>query len=294
MEGPVLGIVVLTAFAILLSLTVLYLLLSIKYKEFTVFLKIGLITYDLLLEISILIFCFLVPSPLSKDFSFYKAFNQTQFIYSRSIHSVQIFYMAWALYKAIVKKSIVSNKAIFKFALFSNILTLGIALTYVILLILFPNSYTTIGIIFTFFIQDIPSILISFPLIWFYYHIRKTLKQEFLASIPIAQQKRAIAKQLIFYPIIFLLYFVIYLLTALTIFKAIESSDTLVTVLETSLCIYPILNSLCYGISNSTKRFMYAVCLRDKEYDEIEEAENELRNEKLIAPRVYSDFLTSS
>jgi hypothetical protein len=58
--------------------------------------------------------------------------------------------------------------------------------------------------------------------------------------------------------------------------------------------LYPITNSIVYGLTNSTKKFMYALCLRDETYDENEELENQLRNENLLAPRVYADLITSS
>jgi hypothetical protein len=291
MEGPAIGIIVLTSIELVLSITVLYLLFSIKYKDFTIYLKTELLVYDILQEISVLIVCFIGPYQLSDTISYNQALNQTQFIYARFIHLLQILYMSRALYKAIVHKSIVSNKEILKFTIFSNFVALGLAFTYLILLILFPSSYLTIASASFLVILDIPSILIVFPLIWFYYHIRKTLKQEFLLTIQVAQQKRAIAKQLIFYPMIYFIYVCFYLMAFLTIFIAIDSSTDIV-VLNTLFCIYPLMNSVVYGISNSTKRFMYAICLRDKEYEEMEEVENELRNENLLAPRVYCDLFT--
>jgi hypothetical protein len=292
MEELVIGIVAIAAFAFMLSMIVLCLILSIKHKDFTIYLKTELLVYDMLQEISIIIFCFVIPSPLSKGFSYTKALNQTQFIYPRFIHSIQIFYMGWVLYKAITQKHIVSNKGIMIFTIISNLLALGITFGYYILLIMFPDSYDAIFTVFYFIFLDIPSIFIVFPLILFYYHIRKTLKQEFLLIIPIAQQKRAIAKQLIFYPIIYMIHVCIYLLAVFTLFIELDSITANIMI-DVIFCMYPMMNSIVYGISNSTKRYMYAICLRDKEYEEIEEAEHELRSENLLAPRVYSDFINN-
>jgi hypothetical protein len=247
---------------------------------------------DILQEISILTICLVEPSPLSIKISYIQAVNQTHLLYSRSIHSMQILYMTWALFKSITQKSIISNKEILKFTIYSNAVALGISLTYFLLITLFPELFVLIFIIFASCFQDIPFILIGFPLIWFYYHIRKTLKQEFLLTIQIAQQKREIAKRLIVYPIIYLIYSFLYVVALLAFFLPIDSPTELL-VLNMLFCMYPLMNSVVYGISNSTKRFMYVICLKDREYEDIEEVENELRNENLLAPRVYCDLLNN-
>jgi hypothetical protein len=292
MEGPAVGFVAFPAFVFLLSTIVFYLLLSIKHKDFTVYLKIGLVFYDLIYEISTIVYFFLLDSLMSNEFTYIQALNQTQLIYSRFIHPVQILYIAYAIYLAITKKSIISTKGILKFAILSNFLALGIAFTYLILIIKLPDSSSIIFEGFYLVFQDIPSILVGVSLIWFYYHIRNTLKEEFLLTIPIVQQKRAIAKQLIFYPIVYFICVCIYLIGIIALFISLNSQARVLVIYIMSI-VYPMLNSVVYGISNSTKRFMYAICLRDKEYEDIEEIEHELRNENLLAPRVYCDLMTN-
>jgi hypothetical protein len=284
---PAIILVILSTLAFVLSLTMLCLLLSIKYKDFAIYLKIELFIYDMLLEISSIIYCYFVPS-LSSEFTYIHALNETQMLYSRFIHSTQIVIMAWALYKAVTQKFFVSNKGIFRFTIFTNATALGITLTYLTLLNVYPNSYGLIFIVFYFGFLGIPSIIIGCLLIWFYYHIRKTLKHEYLLTIPIAKQKRAIAKQLIFFPIAYFVMIGCYISGLLSYFF-VESEIAYIAV-DVIFCLYPMMNSIAYGISNSTKRFMSAICLRDEEYDEIEETENVLRNENLLAPRIYFDF----
>jgi hypothetical protein len=197
MEWQLICLISICSASMVPSFLILYLLISIKYKDFTIFLKIELIVYDILQEISTIIACFETPGDLIK-FSHSQASSLCLFLYVKFIHSALILYMAWVIYKAITQKTIISNKVLLKFTIISNLLAITVVITYLISLSAFPASYFSIYKVFFYFCIDFPSIIIGFVLIWFYYHIRKTLKEELLSTIPVVQQKRSIAKQLIF------------------------------------------------------------------------------------------------
>ena len=60
---------------------------------------------------------------------------------------------------------------------------------------------------------------------------------------------------------------------------------------ELCFSIYPVINSIFYGVTQSSKRFMYALCLKEGKYNEEEEFLEELRVSNIIKPRYYLDFI---
>ena len=63
---------------------------------------------------------------------------------------------------------------------------------------------------------------------------------------------------------------------------------------ESCFAIYPAINSLFYGVTQSSKRFMYALCLKEGKYNEEEEFLAELRASNIINPRYYLDLISLS
>jgi hypothetical protein len=55
---------------------------------------------------------------------------------------------------------------------------------------------------------------------------------------------------------------------------------------------YPIFNSVLYGITKSTKKFMCAFLLRDNNYQEEEEILKILRDSNLLREQYYLDLIS--
>jgi hypothetical protein len=110
----------------------------------------------------------------------------------------------------------------------------------------------------------------------------------------VAKQNRIIASSLILYPMV---YFIIICGNLVYIYFFVYNITNLieVTIAELLFCtLYPLLNTAAYGISTSTTKLLYALCINDKGYENEEDLEKELRENNLMEPRVNQDCFTSS
>jgi hypothetical protein len=164
-------------FGIVLSSFVLFLLLKIKHKDFTVILKNELIFYDLFQQISAILCIFYDDKTSDSKMTRNQAVFLAHFFYLRFIHSVLIFYIGWVLFRAITKKDLVSDKELSYFTVISNLLA-GIFSGSYCLAALKSTDYIQVFYIFYYDCLDLPPIIVGLILICFYYKIRKTLKKE--------------------------------------------------------------------------------------------------------------------
>jgi hypothetical protein len=289
MDGYIIFICVLLSLAVLLSVSILILLCQIKFKDFSIVLKIQLITYDIIQEISAILISYYLPYTVS-SFSFVDFCVLIPLIYARFIHGLLIFYISWVLFKLVVQKSAISNKHALVFALASNCASFLLCAVSLIISYYSQNIFLVYKIIYIVFL-DVPSLLIEFVLVYYYFRIRKTLKDEYMQNNTVAKNNRKIAAQLLGYPLVFSLWNLCYVFYLLYFTAGFSNSVIGLGIGLFTFALYPILNSVAYGLSRSTKRLLFAMCLKDKSYESESELEENLRMHGLLEPRALVDLV---
>jgi hypothetical protein len=289
MDIYLISIFTLLAISLFLSLMILILLLCIKHKDFSILLKIQLITYDLMQEVSAILIALFLPRE-SSSFTFSSCCILIPFFYSRFIHNLLLVYMSYVLLKLVVKKVYISNRDALVFAFISNLAAFLLGSSFIIMCYCIKD----LSLVYTvYFIAslDIPSILIECILVYFYFRIRKTLKIEYMQKYELRKNDRSIAAQLIGYPLVFFMFNLCNLFYLFYFWVGINDSVVVSVINLFAFAIYPILNSLVYGFSNSTKRLLFAMCLRNKDYAVEAQLEEECRQFGLIEKIAVTDLI---
>ena len=171
-----------------------------------------------------------------------------------------IAYISYVLYTIIVKQNTRVQNTLIKFTIGSNAISVlapfGLAIGCDSFNYHWYDLYITCYSIIGLFISPLICILIFY---W-YYLTRKTLKAENSLFLDKNKVKRLFAKHLIIYPLIYTFFLLIIIADAIASYMQEKYTEEYIIGFF-SFGIYPILNSLSYGFTQSFRRIMGAVCL---------------------------------
>ena len=140
----------------------------------------------------------------------------------------------------------------------------------------------------------LPSALTQGFIIYYYYKIRLKLKAEAGIHNLKCNRNRIFAKRLIGYCVLFTFYFVPFLIVIIER-EIVHSTDDERYFIETiALELYPILNSLMYGLTKSSKRNLFNICIKDDNFEDQCDIINQMRQEGVLKPRFYLDLIDQS
>ncbi|OMJ82165.1 hypothetical protein SteCoe_17184 [Stentor coeruleus] len=283
--------ILLVCLSLILSFLLLLLLLRVNYKDCTIRMRIILTVYDILLEFSNILF---FTSNLSLLFTIVL---EMLYLYSRIIHAMVIFYISYALHYIIVKKENNTNqipKMIKNFMIISNALAIILAILGVILLysgLFVGEKVIIIGEIY-YAATFLPNILLFVVVLYYYVRIRRKLKNEVQSSLLQNVAKRFFAKRLILYPIVYMLMIIGYTVYYFFTYFVLDSSSSYVMRGDRFIfIIYPLINSLLYGYTTRSKSYLWALCIKDTEYQEQLKEIQFLEENNLIPPLFYFELI---
>ena len=289
--GPML-ILVASSMGLASSISVFALALKAKHKDFCNYAILMLIIYDILMDTFGLIGVFGTSRLYCEVTMFF-------IMYARDCHTILIFFMAYSLYTMIVREKMISIPFIWKTLAFGNLLAICISALVIL------EGQTSINPGFC-ILEDglsneqlalnlctflIPSIIVLVFIVYYYCHIRSKLKVEADICRLSCTKRRIFAKRLLGYCFVYTFYFLPYLV--ITIIKLIHYSNSNVYyVIEmSSICWYPMFNSLMYGLTKSSRKNLFNICIKNLNYDDEQELLYEMRNEGILQPRFYLDLL---
>ena len=209
---------------------------------------------------------------------------------SFDVHALWIFYMSYLMRKIIYLKQ--KQEPVYVKWAYAGFLSIaaGVAATLFTrsdLCLLGYDIYAFYYELFTFYI---PNILILLLVLVFYRDVRGALIIEINKCDEISKEKRTLFVRIYGYPIIFFIPSVHSVLTAIGFlsphFRLHLDFARLII-----LSYYPLLNSMFYGLTQSSRRALKYIISKDFDYDMEENILNELRNEEYILPRFYLDLI---
>ena len=217
------------------------------------------------------------------------------FIFAYNVHVYWIFYMFYAMHRIIYKKNDINKNRLRWVYVLIVILAGGISgfvfINFEKGVCLF--NYTWLEFYYVIFASIIPNMIILVIITIFYRNIRKTLRIEIKNCNDATKDNKVFFIRMYGYPVIF------FLISITSVFSIVEwiypdTTQSLQVARLIILCYYPILNSLFYGLTQSSKRFLKYLISRDFEYSNEEKILYELRAENYILPRFYLDLIDKS
>ena len=290
-----LSILVINSLGFLLTIIVIIVNLKTKNKDFSTYSITILISYDILMAFIGILSTFGINSTYCSVVIFFQQ-------YARIFHVFLIFFIGFSLYSIIVKEKEISFKTIKVFLATSNVFSLAISSAFIILN-LFKNIFGIcvvddtitdqmmiaygIGIV-------LPSALTQGFIIYYYYNIRLKLKAETGIHNLKCNRNRIFAKRLIGYCVLFTFYSVPLLIVIIEREIVHATDDDRYFIETVALDLYPILNSLMYGLTKSSKRNLFNICIKDDNFEDQCDIINQMRQEGVLKPRFYLDLIDQS
>ena len=272
------------------SSTILIVLLSrMNYKDHSTKLRIYLALIDIISSISLGIPFIPVPNPL------YNCAYNSLYYFVIMFHGFWVFFISLSLYLIIVHKQETLNQftsaSFFVFALIS----LGASMLPLMLpyddedcfVLKNPNSMLVYLSVTLISFEILILVLISF----FYFRIRKTLKNEISKIDTKSHSNHLLCLRLLGYPILF---FIFTMFSELILFQYLmKSQNKVIELYEIRIIVivyYPLFNSLLYGYTKSSKKYLWYLLLKMPDYKESQEIINDIRGVGLIQDRVFLDL----
>ena len=285
-ENEEIGIVIISISSLISSITVFAILIKMPNKEFSTYISLQLIFYDMLISLSNMIYLsFIHNLPLWQYYAFYFIV----FAYSRLTHNVLISYIAISLYKIVIQKVTITGSSVLKFTIISTILViLLLAFIFTIYVIHSPEWINIAQIII--YLLVFPNIFVFIIIIVCYIQIRKTLYNYLQSSELSLAIKNIPGIRLFIFPILYVFAIISFWLARILSITN-NNYDIALTVEFFAFAIYPFCNSVAYGITENFKRYLFAICLNDPKYQEIEENIKKKRDDNELNPRPYFDLL---
>ena len=285
-------ILIASALGLASSLSVFVLALRTKHKDFYNYAILILISYDILMSSFGLIGVF-GNSQLYCDITIFFV------AYARYCHTLIIFLMAHSLYVMIVREKHI------KFTYTGIILAIGniLAISFSIFVILIGQTSSKPGfcildsvlslgqLIINISTFIIPSIIVLVFIIYYYYKIRIKLKQEATICKLNCIRRRIFATRLLGYCFVYALYFLPYIVVICIKMIQYSNTDMYYIIEMNCICWYPLLNSLMYGLTKSSRKNLFRICIKNLTYDDEQELLYEMRTEGILKPRFYLDLL---
>ena len=289
------SILVINSIGFLFTITVLIINLRAKHKDFSTYSIIILISYDILMAFIGILSTFGINSTYCSLLIFFQG-------YVRIFHVFLIFFIGFSLYSIIVKEKEISFKTIKVFLAISNVLSLAISSLSIILNLsnnrfgycVVDDTITTRMIIAYGIGIVLPSALTQGYIIYYYYKIRLKLKAEAGIHNLKCNRNRIFAKRLIGYCVLFTFYSVPLLIVIIEREIVHATDDDRYFIETVALDLYPILNSLMYGLTKSSKRNLFNICIKDDNFEDQCDIINQMRQEGVLKPRFYLDLIDQS
>lgn len=286
---------VLIFLSILVSCFILLMLLRMKHKDISINLRTQLIFYDVLMEVVNIFAFYYVSVEETQPFSiWYSALIMSLLLYTRLLHTLLILTIAWCLFSIIVKQDFSVIRKLKLYTIRTNILTIVTVLAFNFICFFSTDrtnlSFMTVENMFYFF----PSPFVLAFLVFYFVKVRQTLKKELEMQTQRICYKRVFAKHLIAYPMNYSLIVLISILILIFSVNKVDLNYNLLFTIGNILfyVVYPVMNSVLYGITKSTKKFMCAFFLNDKSYEEEEEILRILRETELLREQYYLDLIS--
>jgi hypothetical protein len=266
------------------SFLVLFALLKLKYKDISTYLRL----FSTAIDITNTFFCLFY---LSQYNYLEGCVSDLVYIYSSTSHGLWVGYMSLVIYKIICLKKIVENKSVFIGFIFT--LTLSVLFTLPTLILLgFYSCTDMLMLSFSIYYCIILIIgsegIIILVIAWAYYKIQKSMPNKVETAIT---NNKKLFNRIHGYILLFILFFVTNLLS---IFELWFNSTILFYSRLIVYSYYSLLNSLLYGMTTSFQRIIKYAFKKNVSFEEQEEYLNELREERIIFPRLYYDILGQS
>ena len=278
------------------AITVFVINLKARYKDFSNYAIMTLISYDMLMASAGVVAVFGKKSLYCPVVIFFLS-------YGRICHTFLVLFIGFSLYSIIVKEKEISFAAFMVYLAASNILTLAInTLIVAFSPIGFRYGYCVIEKFIRFHELVIfgigvflPSVLTQGFIIYFYCTIRAKLKAEADIYDLKCIRKRIFAKRLIGFSVLFTFYFVPFLIAMIGESQTKNNDYERQYFTQTiALGLYPILNSLMYGFTKSSTRNLFSICIKNDHFEDQQSVINEMRKEGILQPRFYLDLIDES
>jgi hypothetical protein len=124
-----------------------------------------------------------------------------------------------------------------------------------------------------------------------YFRIRKSLKTEISKIDTRSKRNRVFCVRLLGYPVLFFIFTVFSELNILQyIFSNTKKGLELFEIRIIMIVYYPFFNSILYGYTKSSKKYLWYLLLKIPDYSESQEILNDIRAVGFMQDRVYLDL----
>lgn len=272
---------------------VLAILFRINFKDNSTKLRIYLSFIDLCSTIFLAI-----PYIPNGGNQIYQCFYNALYYFIIMLHGFWVLFISFFLYMLICKRNDnvtrFTTPAIIIFTIISSLAT-------IIVLIVPGNGIQCVvlntknNMIIYLLITCVGFELTVFTIITiFYIQIRKVIKKELSSEDKQSRRNRVFCLRLLGYPILF---FVLLAFTELNVFQYIYSDSDGLILFEIRILVvvyYPCFNSVLYGYTKSSKKFLWSLLLKVPEYSENQELINDIRAVGFIKDRIFMDLADMS
>ena len=264
-------------------------LLKISYKDHSTALRVYLALIDIISSV-----CLGVPF-IPYDNPLYICAYNSLYYFVVMFHGFWVFFISLSLYLIIVRKSEVIKKyttlCFGLFAVISLICTLCVLMLPINNLdcfILYNKDAMIKYLIVTLLAFEV-AILISISFL--YFRIRQILKKEISKIDTRSKRNRIFCFRLLGYPVLFFIFTVFSELNILQyMFSDTKKGFELYEVRIIMIVYYPFFNSLLYGYTKSSKKYLWYLLLKIPDYSESQEILNDIRAVGFMQDRVYLDL----
>ena len=273
--------------SLLSTIIVLLILYKIEFKDHSTSLRAFLAVIDLISSIILLI-----PYIPTDDVN-YSCYYNSLYYFVMLLRSFWVCFIAYSLFMVICKNNETINS--YNLCAFGTFVILSLLGTWFVL-VLKANSEdcyvfnTKDTMVIYLFVIAVGVEIIIFALISYWYlRIRASILNEMNKCDLISRNRRHCCVRLIGYPLLFLI---------LIAFNALDVSQTMLGKKGLTLfyirifivAFYPFMNSLLYGLTRSSKKYIYTLFVKSPEYHEQQETLNFYRSEGYFSDRVFLDI----
>lgn len=269
------------------SFTVMFSLVKLRHKDFSTEIR----KYSTLIDILtsfVLSFGFILSGPLEGCLiSFF-------FMIFIMAHGLWVFYMSLSMYKIICKqKNFTRSDATYPFIFCA--ITSGLISSISLIASDLNNCQIKISqfeLFFVLFAYCLPQIVIFVLMIYYYRKVKQVLTEEIEKCDATSKKKREFFIRIIGFPVIFLIASSTNFLVIFEIFyPGISTYDYIRLIIY---AFYPLVNSIFYGLTQSSKRMLRYAFKRNQNFVDEEDLLHELRTANYILPRFYLDLIDQS
>lgn len=272
---------------------VLTILFRINFKDNSTKLRIYLSLIDLCSTIFLAI-----PYIPNGGSPIYQCFYNALYYFIIMLHGFWVLFISFFLYMLICKR----NDNVTKFTTPAIITFTIISLLATVVVLIIPGDGIQCvvlnkknNMIIYLLITSVAFEVTIFTIITlFYIQIRKVIKKELSSEDKLSKRNRVYCLRLLSYPIMF---FVLLAFTELNVFQYVYSDSDGLLLFEIRILVvgyYPCFNSMLYGYTKSSRKFLWSLLLKVPEYSENQELINDIRTVGFIKDRIFMDLADMS